>query len=182
METWESGGETKDGSFCGSAVEKDGGCNSVQCRCGKEFCWICLTSHNNHSFGDGEKACNKYDKTKEVGLSDERAAVKRYLHHFTRYENHQDSLKGEGKLIAQIEVKIDLLSAGECLRYGEVECRSFLERTVETLHMCRKQLMWTYAFAYNCVDPEGQVNIFEDNQAVASRWSRCCRADSRRSF
>ena len=154
----------------GSAVEKDGGCNSVQCRCGKEFCWICLTSHNNHSFGDGEKACNKYDKTKELGLSDERAAVKRYLHYFTRYENHQNSLKEEEKLMQQIDAKVKVLATGKCPRYGEVEARSFLEKAVETLHACRKQLMWTYAFAFNCKGPEGQVNIFEDNQADLEQY------------
>ena len=34
---------------CNQGIEKSGGCNSMICRCGHEFCWQCLRSNGSHS-------------------------------------------------------------------------------------------------------------------------------------
>ena len=36
---------TKDCPKCKNTIHKDGGCNSMRCRCGHEFCWICGEVH-----------------------------------------------------------------------------------------------------------------------------------------
>ena len=33
---------------CNNAVEKNGGCNHMTCRCGHEFCWLCLADWRTH--------------------------------------------------------------------------------------------------------------------------------------
>lgn len=50
---------TRDCPKCGTPVEKNGGCNSVECRCGHTFCWVCLQVHSNmHTF---DKTCSRWN-------------------------------------------------------------------------------------------------------------------------
>ena len=49
---------------CGARIEKEGGCNHMQCRqCGHEFCWVCMGDWEPHSLnagGAGSWNCNRY--------------------------------------------------------------------------------------------------------------------------
>ncbi len=82
---------TKECPKCFASIEKNGGCNHITCRkCQHHFCWVCLGSWQNHT-GDAY-ACNRYrDKGDKVSAS--RQQLERYLHYYTRFANHANSLK-----------------------------------------------------------------------------------------
>lgn len=87
---------TKKCPKCSKPIEKNGGCNHMNCAsCHHDFCWICLSS-NYH-----DHKCSMYDtKTKsEVKKESEFAVdVNRYMHYLKRYKAHTDSLQFERKL------------------------------------------------------------------------------------
>ncbi|KAI6202997.1 RBR-type E3 ubiquitin transferase [Aphelenchoides besseyi] len=153
---------TKDCPQCHVTIEKDGGCNHVSCKtCKFEFCWTCLGPWKPH--GSGWYSCNRFDDTDAKKARDEqersRAALQRYLHFFTRYENHQKSLKLEHKLFAQVQDKMRQMQQQE---YSWIETQ-YLRKAVDVLNQCRQTLMYTYAFAFY-LQPNNTTSIFEDNQ------------------
>lgn len=100
-------------------IEKDGGCNHMTCKnlsCKFEFCWMCLgpwaphgwdanlpnENKQNWVLGSGWYSCNRYDDEAAKKARDaqerSRAALQRYLHYFSRFQNHQNSLKFERKV------------------------------------------------------------------------------------
>jgi len=138
----------------------------VNCRCGQEFCWICLESHNNHSFGSGKSACNRFDETKAAKMSDERKALARYMHYFLRFDNHKKSLQWESKLVdVQVEV-VKMLS--KIFRTEEAE--KIVHDAVAALHKARVILSWTYCFG-NYLEASNQKLIFENNQEDLERMT-----------
>ena len=75
-----------------------------QCKngaCKYEFCWVCTGPWKDHS--GSFYACNKYDPEKDKDNPDNkkkdssRAALERYLHYYTRFTNHDNSLKLEAE-------------------------------------------------------------------------------------
>jgi len=154
---------TKDCPKCKSAVQKNGGCNSVTCRCGFEFCWICMTQHNNHSFGDGKGACNRWNSETQKAVEDmnrDRANIGRFTHYMERFENHKKSLSLEATgTVMQLAEKKELLIASGL----SVETVTALDKAVLVLKECREILKNTYIFAFylkQCKEAE----IFEMNQ------------------
>ncbi|RYG70191.1 hypothetical protein EON64_00850 [archaeon] len=100
---------------CGTAIEKDEGCNHMSCRkCRKEFCWICMQDWTLHSDNTGGYfQCNRFvqqptSSNNESGdmWSEERGnahaeamrarersmKMARFIHHYTRYKAHSDSM------------------------------------------------------------------------------------------
>jgi ariadne-1 len=54
---------------CRSDIEKNGGCNHMICRCGHQFCWVCLGPHDGHiDLGCSRKATLIY-KEPHVSLT-----------------------------------------------------------------------------------------------------------------
>mmetsp|Transcript_28137 Transcript_28137/g.73771 ORF Transcript_28137/g.73771 Transcript_28137/m.73771 type:complete len:564 (+) Transcript_28137:110-1801(+) len=151
---------TKECPFCGAAISKAGGCNSVSCRCGKEFCWLCLTSHNNHSFGEGSKACNRYDPAKEPDYSDYRKNVKRYLHYLERFENHKNGLTLQAQNFKAVTATVVESLAVLC---GTEAARQTMDNAGNAMVYCRNTLACTYAFAF-FLKSSSQQEIFEQNQ------------------
>lgn len=102
---------------CSTAIEKDEGCNHMNCRkCRKEFCWICMQDWSLHSDNTGGYfQCNRYveNTPAEEGIwAQERGnahadavrareksrRMNRFIHHFTRYKAHGDSMSMEKRM------------------------------------------------------------------------------------
>ena len=154
---------TKECPKCQSTIEKNGGCNHMTCKkCKHEFCWVCAGNWKDHgSFYN----CNRFDDknaeatTKGVQAKS-RASLERYLHYFTRYDNHNNSAKLEQELYRKIETKMDMMQKTTTLSWIEVQ---FLQKAAQTLFRCRMILKWTYAFAFY-LQRDNHTAIFEDNQ------------------
>lgn len=105
---------TKNCPNCKRPIEKNHGCNHMECRsCKYGFCWICLgkwSEHNNTS--GGYYKCNKFveensdkDKKRETAKNE----LNKYLFYFDRYNNHQKSEKHALELIPVMKLKMKQL-------------------------------------------------------------------------
>jgi len=94
---------------CKTAIEKNGGCNHMVCKkCAFEWCWVCSGPWKEHS--GNYYNCNRFkgsDDEESRRKDQSKAALERYLHYYTRYFNHHNSLKLEEKTRAETEKKID---------------------------------------------------------------------------
>ena len=95
--------------------------------------------------------CNKFDPDKEKTTPDgkkkdsSRVALERYLHYYTRFNNHHNSLKFEIDAKAKMEAKIKEMEA-----LGDntwMDCL-YLNEANEALYECRYALKFTYVFAF----------------------------------
>ncbi|KAJ1919948.1 hypothetical protein IWQ60_007110 [Tieghemiomyces parasiticus] len=148
---------------CRAVIEKNGGCNHMTCRkCGHEFCWVCMGSWVEH--GRSYYNCNRYsEKSSQEARqfqTKSRATLKRYLHYYERYHNHELSARLDHQLYLQTEKKMLKLQQASDLSWIEVQ---FLRDAVDTVVQCRETLKWTYAFAFYLVR-NNVTELFEDNQ------------------
>merc|ERR1712142_1150576 len=86
---------TKDCPKCNICIEKNGGCNHMQCyNCKHDFCWMCLGDWRTH--GSEYYECSRYKENpniaNESAHAQAREALKKYLHYFERWENHSRSM------------------------------------------------------------------------------------------
>lgn len=93
-----------------------------------------------------------------------REALARYMHYFTRYQTHNQSLELEKQLLEKVhdrvrEMEENLMSYSDRQAFFEA-CR--------VLQQCRRTLKYTYPFAYY-LTKNSQAQIFEDNQADLER-------------
>ena len=131
----------------------------MQCRsegCKAEFCWTCLKLWRD---GPNYHQCNAYDEAKEANNSRHKESLAKYLFYYTRYVNHEQSLKLESQLIEKVENKMKEMQEQE-MTWVEVQ---YLKWSVDVLKNCRHTLMFTYIFAYY-LNKNNQKEIFEDNQ------------------
>ena len=122
-------------------------CKKTSCKW--EFCWVCSGPWKDHS--GSYYNCNKYDPEKEKETVDgkkkdsSRAALERYLHYYTRFTNHHNSLKFEIEAKTKMENKIKEMEA-----LGDntwMDCL-YLNEANEALYECRYALKFTYVFAF----------------------------------
>jgi len=154
---------TKECPKCQATIEKNGGCNHMTCRkCKHEFCWVCLGPWVDH--GTSWYNCGRYeDKAGEDARSSQaksRALLERYLHYYTRYNNHENSAKLDLEVYKKVENSMQILQKQSEMSWIEVQ---FLKKAAEILFECRTTLKWTYAFAYY-LQRNNHTHIFEDNQ------------------
>ncbi|CAF3142256.1 unnamed protein product [Rotaria sp. Silwood2] len=155
---------TKECPKCRASIEKNGGCNHMTCRrpgCGHEFCWLCFGDWKAHA----TQQCNVYRQEEvEKTQSEAREMLVRYMHYFTRYQTHHQSLELESKLLDQVEQRKKEMEA-ESMSYAD---RQSIQKAFEVLQKCRRTLKYTYAFAYY-LERSNQSEIFEQNQADLER-------------
>uniref|UniRef100_A0A8D9ETM3 RBR-type E3 ubiquitin transferase n=1 Tax=Cacopsylla melanoneura TaxID=428564 RepID=A0A8D9ETM3_9HEMI len=158
---------TKDCPKCHICIEKNGGCNHMQCyHCKHEFCWMCLGDWKQH--GSEYYECSRYKENPNIGResahAQAREALKKYLHYYERWENHAKSLKLESALIDKIKSRIHskvMTSSGTWIDW------QYLIDASTLLARCRYTLQYTYPYAYYMESSvsHSRKELFEYQQA-----------------
>jgi ariadne-1 len=93
-----------------------------------------------------------------------RETLARYMHYFTRYQVHNQSLELEQKHLSLVEQRISEMQA-ESMSFTEQQA---IYRAFNVLQQCRRTLKYTYAFAFYLYR-NNQAEVFEQNQADLER-------------
>lgn len=134
---------------CSTAIEKDEGCNHMCCRkCRKEFCWICMQDWSLHSDNTGGYfQCNRFTAeqppaggpegeeggasgalwAEEMGnahaetlrMRERNRRMSRFIHHYTRFRAHGDSVGMEKQMRTAAESRI--LEGLKMAKRGEIQ-------------------------------------------------------------
>jgi len=143
-------------------------CKNSSCK--HEFCWVCSGPWKDHS--GSYYSCNKYDPDKEKDTTEgkkkdtSRAALERYLHYYTRFTNHHNSLKFEIESKTNMENKIKEMEA-----LGDntwMDCL-YLNEANEALYECRYALQYTYVYAFYLPKETNYKHHFEMQQTELER-------------
>lgn len=155
---------TKDCPKCQVCIEKNGGCNHMQCsKCKHDFCWMCLGDWKTH--GSEYYECSRYKENpniaNESAHAQAREALKKYLFYFERWENHAKSLKLEEQTLSKIKSRIEdkvMKSSGTWIDW------QYLLQAADLLKKCRYTLQFTYPYAYY-LEKGSRKQLFEYQQA-----------------
>jgi len=155
---------TKDCPKCNICIEKNGGCNHMQCyHCKHDFCWMCLGDWKTH--GSEYYECSRYKENPNIAHesahAQAREALKKYLHYYERWENHSKSMKLEAQTLAKIKSRINEKVMG-C--HGTWIDWQYLLDAAALLAKCRYTLQYTYPYAYY-MEPSPRKELFEYQQA-----------------
>uniref|UniRef100_A0A8K9WZE3 RBR-type E3 ubiquitin transferase n=1 Tax=Oncorhynchus mykiss TaxID=8022 RepID=A0A8K9WZE3_ONCMY len=139
---------TKDCPKCNICIEKNGGCNHMQCsKCKHDFCWMCLGDWKTH--GSEYYECSRYKENPDIVNQSQQAqareALKKYLFYFERWENHNKSLQLEAQTYQRIQEKIQervMNNLGTWIDW------QYLQNAAKLLAKCRYTLQYTYPYAY----------------------------------
>jgi len=155
---------TKDCPKCNICIEKNGGCNHMQCfNCKHDFCWMCLGNWRTH--GSEYYECSRYKENPNIANesvhAQAREALKKYLHYFERWENHSRSLKLEAVTLEKIKNRIQekvMSGSGTWIDW------QYLFDSAKLLAKCRYTLQYTYPYAYY-MEQCPRKHLFEYQQA-----------------
>ncbi|KAL8582056.1 putative E3 ubiquitin-protein ligase ariadne-2 [Nucella lapillus] len=155
---------TKDCPKCHVCIEKNGGCNHMQCsKCKFDFCWMCLGDWKSH--GSEYYECSRYKENPNIAnesvVVQAREALKKYLFYFERWENHAKSLQLEEQTLQKITLRINnkvMENEGTWIDW------QYLQSAAALLKKCRYTLQYTYPYAYY-MDKGGRKQLFEYQQA-----------------
>lgn len=155
---------TKDCPKCHVCIEKNGGCNHMQCsKCKYDFCWMCLGDWKTH--GSEYYECSRYKENPNIANesvhAQAREALKKYLFYFERWENHAKSLKLEEQTLSKITSRIQekvMNSTGTWIDW------QYLLDAANLLKKCRYTLQYTYPYAYY-TEKGARKQLFEYQQA-----------------
>jgi len=156
--------DVKNCTGCHEIIEKNQGCKHMTCRnCKHEFCWLCYQPWHGHN----ESLCNNYeqkDKEQELkeSMGDSSAAgLRRYQFYFTRFENHQKSIKFAERIRADADKKMHKMQDMEGTSGSQV---AFLLDAVNTVIDCRRLLQWSYPWSYLLDDGSSLKTHFKMHQ------------------
>ena len=143
---------------CGNAINKNGGCMHMTCKCGYEFCWLCLGDYRKHQEETGKYLCATFEDVKAAGrdagemekeeMDREMAEreLKRFEHYSTRYIEHQRSVHFSALHLKSTETTIENLCRGN----SEMDPAdfSFLVDIAGLVLAARRSLSMTYAIRF----------------------------------
>jgi len=149
---------TKPCPKCAKLVEKNGGCNLVQCTCGACFCWLCgqgtgrehtWTSISGHS-------CGRFKDEAEASAGAAAADLKRYLHYHSRWKAHNESGALEGRAAEESGARWEAAAeaGGDAAAASDL---AFLAAAHAQLATARRVLANCYVFAYFFFGPSGTL-------------------------
>ncbi|XP_062397060.1 E3 ubiquitin-protein ligase ARIH2 isoform X2 [Sardina pilchardus] len=155
---------TKDCPKCNICIEKNGGCNHMQCsKCKYDFCWMCLGDWKTH--GSEYYECSRYKENPDIVNQSQQAqareALKKYLFYFERWENHNKSLQLEAQTYQRIQEKIQervMNNLGTWIDW------QYMQNAAKLLAKCRYTLQYTYPYAYY-MESGPRKKLFEYQQA-----------------
>uniref|UniRef100_A0AAG5DFH7 RBR-type E3 ubiquitin transferase n=1 Tax=Anopheles atroparvus TaxID=41427 RepID=A0AAG5DFH7_ANOAO len=153
---------TKDCPKCHICIEKNGGCNHMQCfNCKHDFCWMCLGDWKAH--GSEYYECSRYKENPNIAHesvhAQAREALKKYLHYYERWENHSKSLQLEQQTLDRMKARINekvMKGLGTWIDWQH------LFDAASLLAKCRYTLQYTYPYAYYM---DSRKELFEYQQA-----------------
>ena len=161
---------TKPCPGCGTAIEKNEGCNSMHCKsCGFHFCWVCEKEWSKH--GSEWYKCNFYEGDESADTSKRekyKQALNRYIFYFTRYSNHDNSKHLEKKIFQQAEKQMRHLQDTSNNKLYQVE---YLSEAARMLIRARETLKYTYVYAFYLKEGK-EKSLFEYNQVWESVRAR----------
>ncbi|XP_071941744.1 ankyrin repeat and IBR domain-containing protein 1-like [Antedon mediterranea] len=158
---------------CTSPIQKNEGCNHMKCtKCKNDFCWVCLEPWNKHSSETGGYfRCNRFEAVQKVHgkmetdredaekKNQEMICLNRFLHYYTRYKNHENSLKLEEPLKKRVTMKMKALEGTKaCTAASDTD---FIKDAIIELLKARHILKYSYAYGYYLEDKDGSKQIFE---------------------
>lgn len=155
---------TKDCPKCHICIEKNGGCNHMQCfNCKHDFCWMCLGDWKAH--GSEYYECSRYKENPNIAHesvhAQAREALKKYLHYYERWENHSKSLQLEQQTLDRMKARINekvMKGLGTWIDW------QYLFDAAALLAKCRYTLQYTYPYAY-FMEAGSRKDLFEYQQA-----------------
>ncbi|XP_031641143.1 potential E3 ubiquitin-protein ligase ariadne-2 [Contarinia nasturtii] len=155
---------TKDCPKCHICIEKNGGCNHMQCfSCKHNFCWMCLGDWKSH--GSEYYECSRYKENPNIAHesvhAQAREALKKYLHYYERWENHSKSFQLEQQTLDRLKQRINekvMKGLGTWIDW------QYLFTAAALLAKCRYTLQYTYPYAY-FMESGPRKSLFEYQQA-----------------
>ncbi|TKY67742.1 E3 ubiquitin-protein ligase ARI7 [Spatholobus suberectus] len=153
---------TKSCPKCKIPIEKVDGCVHMECKCGFQFCWLCLRDwskccYNCHNFS------NKDIYREEV----KRNVAMDFLETYKHWASNDLSRKNALKRL------IKLTSSGHTKRLSMLYQRSedyfeFIKVAWQQVVECRRVLKWTYPYGYYLLRSEqAKMEFFEFTQREA---------------
>lgn len=157
---------TKDCPKCHICIEKNGGCNHMQCfSCKHDFCWMCLGDWKSH--GSEYYECSRYKENPNIAHesvhAQAREALKKYLHYYERWENHSKSFQLEQQTLDRLKSRINekvMKGLGTWIDW------QYLFTAASLLAKCRYTLQYTYPYAY-FMESGPRKSLFEYQQVGA---------------
>ncbi len=142
-------------------------------RCTHEFCWICLKDWKNHSNcavynGSGTGAFDPSAMNLSKTQSEMKHELDRYMHHWNRFANHQQSIKFAEKTRSAVTKRIDKLNNQENVNQKLV---SFILDAVDAVIRCKRVLRWTYVFGFYFTGNPNLKLLFESQQSMLEEFT-----------
>lgn len=123
--------------------------------------YVCTLGWKNWKFyaflryTDDDKA-----KEKDLAKASSRAALDRYLFHFHRFANHENS----GKLQVQVRERSEATVVALSANGGSFSDVAFVSLATEEAILCRQVLKWTYVLAFSMEEQTSSKELFTNLQ------------------
>ncbi|PWA38650.1 Zinc finger, C6HC-type [Artemisia annua] len=150
---------TKPCPNCKIWIERYGGCPSMTCICGYEFCWLCLEpsrGHNNLLAACGREGGKVNEDERQCELAKKSADT--YTHYYERWAANEKYRKQALVDLHNVEtVHLEKISSAHYLPRAEL--MFFIDAWSQIVE-CRRVLKWAYAYGYYIPKEEEPKTVF----------------------